>query len=99
MKTIQFPTNLFSILLIYSVSQIALAEPDYPEDFTPQVIYQDKEYIAQHSVSEQTQATTASVSTTGSCSCPCSSSRSDSNVPGDFEPVILYQDKEYISSH
>jgi len=79
-----------------------LAEPNYPEDFTPQIIYQDKEYIAQHSDSEQSSIVSAGTSS-GSCSCPCASSTSaaqaDVTVPGDFEPVILYQDKEYISKH
>lgn len=92
----QFTKCLFSTLLFVSTSQIVLAEPDYPEDFTPQIIYQDIEYIAQHSSPDQT--LTASASSSG-CSCPCGSSKSTSSVPGDFEPVILYQDKEYISNH
>lgn len=99
MKTIQLTISLFSTLLITSVSQIVLAEPNYPEDFTPQIIYQDKEYIAQHSGSGTSQATSSAKSDT-QCSCTCDVSKNDDiKVPGDFEPVILYQDKEYISRH
>ncbi len=92
----QFTKCLFSTLLLTGVSQLVLAEPDYPEDFTPQIIYQDKEYIAQHSSPDLAQSTSSS--STG-CSCPCGSSQPEVSVPGDFEPVILYQDKEYISNH
>ena len=95
MKTIQIIHYLFSALLLTSVSQFTFAEPNYPEDFTPQILYQDKEYIEQHSQP----GTTVSSSTDQPCSCACNLSQVDSKVAGDFEPVILYQDKEYISNH
>lgn len=95
MKANIFTKGMFSTLLLVGTSNLVLAAPNYPEDFTPQIIYQDKEYIAEHSQSEQPQ-TAASA---GPCSCPCGSSQPEEKVPGDFEPVILYQDKEYISNH
>ncbi|MCH9696834.1 MAG: hypothetical protein K0U68_01910 [Gammaproteobacteria bacterium] len=88
-----------STLLIASTGQLALADSQYPEDFTPQIIYQDKDYIAKHSDADHTGY---SGTNTGGCSCPCGASQTSAQgepVEGDFEPVILYQDKDYISSH
>lgn len=96
MKANNFTKSIFSTLLLaISASSMVLAEPNYPEDFAPQIIYQDLEYIAAHSQSEQPQT----AASTGPCSCPCGSSQPEEKVAGDFEPVILYQDKEYISNH
>lgn len=85
MKTIYLTKSILFIPLL-AASSVALAKSDYPEDFTPQIVYQDKDYIAEHGGSSQSTSTKKSKSTSSS-----------SKYPGDFEPVILYQDKAYIS--
>jgi hypothetical protein len=80
-KTIYLTKGLVTALLLASTSSLVIAE-----DFEPQIVYQDKDYISSHGQS--------SGSTSSS-----SSSSSSSNVAGDFTPQILYQDKDYISSN
>jgi hypothetical protein len=64
---------------------MVLAEPTYPENFTPQIVDQDKEYIA-----EQSQALASSGTTeTGSDDAFTLDLKYQQNV----EPIIFYQDK------
>ncbi len=93
MKTKYLTTSFISTLLLAS-SSVVLAEPNYPEDFTPEIVYQDKDYIAEHGGS----APSASPSSSTSSSSSGSSSSSNSEIPGDFTPEIVYQDKDYIAN-
>ncbi|MEE9424521.1 MAG: hypothetical protein V3V18_06035 [Methylococcales bacterium] len=93
MKTKYLTTSFISTLLLAS-SSVVLAEPNYPEDFTPEIVYQDKDYIAEHGGS----APSASPSPSTSSSSSGSSSSSNSELPGDFTPEIVYQDKDYIAN-
>ncbi len=77
--------------MLIAGSSVALAKSDYPEDFTPQIVYQDKAYISEHGGSESNKPASSSSATKST------SSGSSSKYPADFEPVILYQDKAYIS--
>ncbi len=88
MKTINLTKALLSTLLLASTSSVVLAASDYPEDFTPQIVYQDKDYIAEHGGSTQKQSKSTA-----------SSSSSSSKYPDDFTPQIVYQDKDYISKN
>ena len=92
MKTINLTKALLSTLLLASTSSVVLAASDYPEDFTPQIVYQDKDYIAEHGGS-------AAGSTQKQSKSTASSSSSSSKYPDDFTPQIVYQDKDYISKN
>lgn len=90
MKTINLTKALLSTLLLASTSSVVLAASDYPEDFTPQIVYQDKDYIAEHGGSAAGSTQKQSKSTASS---------SSSKYPDDFTPQIVYQDKDYISKN
>lgn len=100
MKTKYLTTSFISTLLLAS-SSVVLAEPNYPEDFTPEIVYQDKDYIAEHGGSTQSESTSSPASSSDSSSADSSSSSSSSSnseIPGDFTPEIVYQDKDYIAN-
>jgi hypothetical protein len=77
-KKIKLTNGLLALATLFLFGNGAIAE-----DFEPQVLYQDQEYIDGH----------------GGSSSNASASKSSSSVGSDFEPVVLYQNEEYIKSH
>jgi hypothetical protein len=97
-KTANLANRLLSTLLIACTSHLVLAEPTYPDNFTSQIIYQDKQYITEHNQFVQSEMLSLT-RTTGTVTRSSSTMQLDSKYPSDFEPVILYEDKDYFSNH
>ena len=87
MKKNNFIKSLFATLLL--ASPLVMADQKYPAaDFQPEVVYQDKDYIAKNT------ATTAAPKTSEAVS--ASTSEADSKYPAaNFQPQVIYSDANY----
>ena len=87
MKKNNFIKSLFATLLL--ASPLVMADQKYPAaDFQPEVVYQDKDYIAKNT------ATTAAPKTSEAVS--VSTSEVDSKYPAaNFQPQVIYSDANY----
>ncbi len=88
MKKNNFINSLFAALLL--ASPLAIADQKYPAaDFQPEVVYQDKEYIAKGTTAVESKATSK----------PAATTEADSKYPAaDFQPQVVYIDTNYKKS-
>ena len=83
MKKNNLTSGLYAVLLLTGVT-VSVWAAQYPAATEPEVLYQDADYIAEHS-----QSKTLAVSSDPQNGYPVT----------DQQPEILYQDSDYIASH